>query len=263
VSKPPCPTAPGPAVLRSPIPDRWRYLRPFAGRPCEILAAEQTDFGTFVRVRFDPSGDNGGDGDEGDGAPAPEFKDIPAAFFAVATNSPAKKTRRSPLKLTEPKDDRTEAQRQAEGVAWLRGLGYTVIETDTHRGKAICGKCSRSQKRRVETQCPTCHGPGFSPTTGADAGLADTEVQDARRWPGVPAVTLNVEWKAGASAPRREAQALREARGEIVVVWDLPSLAGAIFAFEDSLKLEVHAEVLAYLIRHRRIEAQGAESGDQ
>ena len=168
-----------------------------------------------------------------------------AVLPAYLTRQDAKMPRRSPLTLRAPQDDRTEAERQAEGVSWLRSLGYRVIETDTHRGGATCGKCSRAQKRKVMAACPICHAPCWSPTTGADAGLEDTSVQHPR-WPGRPVPSMPVEWKRGPRAPRRPAQIERERLGEIVIAWDRHSLAAAaVVEFERGLGIAPLAEVEA------------------
>jgi hypothetical protein len=200
-------------------------LRRFQGVQGTVTA----DHGAVAEVRF-----------EGEEKPVP----VAAAYVQTVT----KPKRRSPLNLRTPADNRSEAVRQAEGVKWLEKLGYEVQQTDTHRGRAICGKCSRTEGRPVFAACPHCHAPGFSPTTGADAGLEDTTVQHLR-WPGKPVPSMPVEWKAGPDAPRRPAQIRRERLGLIVVVWDLPSLAAALVEFERWLGIAALAEVEALCAR--------------
>jgi hypothetical protein len=137
----------------------------------------------------------------------------------------------------------TEAERQEEIVATLRSLGYRVLVTDVTRYRASCGKCSRQNGKRVYLRCPSCSEAGWSQGLAGDPGISDLLVQ-SDRWPGKPCPTWAVETKRGPSAPRKPEQLERERRGEISIVWDLPSLCSALVMFERSLLVAPLAAVL-------------------
>ncbi len=164
-----------------------------------------------------------------------------------------KQKRRSPLRLKEPKDNSTEADKQKVVVQNLNLMKYRVIETDTHRGKAICGKCSRLQERTVYGECPGCHGPVFSPSTGAEAGLPDLLVTHPVRWRGN--IWFMVEMKRDEKADRRAEQVALAEAGLSIIAWSLPMVLHAIVAHEQRMGFISHPDALQYLERHGRMVA--------
>lgn len=154
----------------------------------------------------------------------------------------ALQTRRGAFHMYVPGDTRSEEERKLAGIGWLVRLGYRVLDTDSHRGKAICGKCTReakkipgNQKAVVYGSCPKCKAPVFSPTTGADSGVPDTLVW-RNGYPRGGGFLL--EWKDGEDGKRRPDQADLEEMGMIVVAWDEPSMAYAVVAYEREIGVE-------------------------
>lgn len=196
--------APGdPAVLRNaPGPlRRWR------GASCCILAVEPTQHGPFARIRVD---------DGGDGV---ELRDIPLPYLSPA---PAEKpTRRGVLNLHEPRDDRSEEEKQAEGVRFLRELGYRVTVTGKRPEPATCTACTAEEGHPVITLCPKHRKPVFSRGAINNAGLSDLLVTHPMRWgsPGRRRPSVEIEYKKDEKAARKPAQEERAAEGVTAFVW--------------------------------------------
>lgn len=136
---------------------------------------------------------------------------VPLPYLTIV-KSPS---RRGVLNLHSPKDTRSEAERQAEGVAWLEKHGYTVLLIGQGRKGSSCSKCG-------QWNVPT----GY---VGNSPGNPDTLVTHDKYPEGVG---LLQEWKNGENGERRKEQAELEARKRIVVVWNLPSMMKALWRFE-------------------------------
>lgn len=175
------------------------------------------------------------------------------------------KKRRSPLNLTAPRDSRSEADKMAEAVAWLRERGYVVFEVGQFRQQAICHKCSRDAHRAVLAFCSTCHSKVFSPGTGSTPGTPDTYVLHPQRWPRaerVPPAHLPMEWKQAEKSERKPEQKALEAAGLIAVVWSLSTCLTAVYRYEDEvLHIEPHPEIVAWLVERGEL-LKGTENHD-
>ena len=164
-------------------------------------------------------------------------------------------TRRSPLRLSLVADTRSEAERQTEGVRWLRSQGYAVDLVGQGRRPFPCAKCRQMVFPTGEV--------------GNTAGVADTHVNHPKRWQS-PLIELPVEWKKcpdpGTEKGRRTKwfsdrpeQEARYNAGRIVVVWDLPSLAVALARFEiDVLGIEPLPLVAALVADHEERQRRAA-----
>jgi hypothetical protein len=203
-------------------PGQWRQMRGAVGHVVSV----DRDTG-FVRVLFDATDTDTGTREARDIPPAYLCR-LPLGDIATARRQPQRKP---PLFLHEPRDDRSEEARQAEGVSWLRANGYTVLEVGKFRTQAICGRCSREEKRAVKAFCKDCKAAVFSPNTGSTPGTPDTLIS-RDDWP--VGAWLGMEWKDGPKGRRKPEQAALEAAGRIVVAWDLASCLTALHAFELS-----------------------------
>lgn len=141
----------------------------------------------------------------------PGFADVPVPYLVVIKAT----QRRGVLNLHLVKDDRTEAERQAEGIAWLHSNGYTVLTIGQGRKAVQCPKCG-------DWNVPT----GY---VGNSPGCPDTLVTHDG-WP--VACGLLMEWKDGENGERRPGQEKLEERKRIVVVWDMASMLCALWRFE-------------------------------
>ncbi len=159
-----------------------------------------------------------------------------AAFPAVEVKNP----RRGPLTLREPKDKRTEAERQKQGVEFLRDLGYWVDE--------IC-------RTRVGQHCQKCgaYVPPAAGYNGTDPGVSDTKVSHPH-WPGNPIPELAIEWKKRVFIPgitkpgdeREATQLKRIEQNRSRAAWNLQTLCDALSQFEDSIGLTSDPEILRH-----------------
>jgi hypothetical protein len=200
-----------------------RSLSRLVGRPCAVVSVSDEKVGgravRFATIHVDDGSETG-----------TLVRDVPAGYLAPATP----KRRRSPLNLHAPKDTRSEAERQAEGVAWLRAHGYTVLEVGKGRKGVTCRSC----------------GAFSFPTgwQGNDPGVSDTLItRDS--WP--LGCALMLEWKDGEKGQRTKEQAALEAAGRIWVVWDLRTCLAAVYTFEwDDPRITPNPEVRGWLISH-------------
>jgi hypothetical protein len=233
---------PSPDTLLSPgsaatvrVPPR-AGLAHLAGATCSVVSIRAEIVGgrsvIFATIHAD-------DGTE-EGIVVP---DVPASYLAPTLP----KRRRSPLNLHAPKDTRSEAERQAEGVAWLRAHGYTVIELGKGRKGVRCRDC----------------GTFAVPTgwQGNDPGAPDTVVtRDS--WPASCALLL--EWKDGEKGARTKEQAELEAAGRIAVVWDLRTCLMAVYAFERAdPRIMPNPDLMDWLMRHAGPGAATGEMGEE
>jgi len=133
------------------------------------------------------------------------LEDVPTAYLIPAPLDKPK--RRSPLNLHEPDDKRSEAERQAEMVAWCAGNGYLALET----GKA-----------RKRINCPDCNG-WFYPRgwQGNTPGCPDLFIHGLH-WPAL--MWLGVDVKAGHSAEVQPEQKKLIDHKAIAIVTNLPEL---------------------------------------
>lgn len=157
----------------------------------------------------------------------------------------------APLRLSMPADTRTEAQRQTEGVKWLRSMGYNVDLVGQSRRPTQC----------PNTKCRTMVFPKGD--VGNTVGVADTKINHPKRWQS-PLIEMPIEWKdcpdPGTEKGRhaqwfksgeRKEQEARFLAGRIVVVWDLLSLAQAVARFEtDVLDIELDPMMAALIAQH-------------
>jgi len=145
-----------------------------------------------------------------------------------------KKTRRPPLNLRPPRDDRTESQRQAEGVAFLTKHGFIVLQIGQGRKAVRCNTCG-------DWQIPT----GF---IGNSEGAPDTLVTHPD-WPA--GAGLMLEWKKTATSKRQPAQEKLEKLGRIVVVWDLATCLTAVAQYTREFRDPIiHPAIDAWLKSH-------------
>lgn len=174
--------------------------------------------------------------------------EIPLPYLQPVPKETVKATRRPPLYLHEPKDERSEAQRMADGLAFIERFGYETLRVGQGRAAAICHKCSRESRDRggphfIRIQCKDCGSQGYAPSTNSTEGTPDSFVWHPR-WPAW--TMLPVEWKDGPKGKRSPEQAALESAKRIVVAFDTPSLCWFIAEFEDrTLKLAVLPEIEA------------------
>jgi len=144
----------------------------------------------------------------------PVLEDIPLAYLVPAPADKPK--RRPPLNLHEPKDERSESERQREMVTWLAVNGYLVLET---------GKARRMVK------CQDC-GTSFYPTgwQGNTPGCPDLFVHGLH-WPAL--MWLGVDVKAGHNAEIRPEQKRLMDQKAITIVTNLPELRRLIADREE------------------------------
>lgn len=165
---------------------------------------------------------------------------FPAILFKylMGAASEAKQTKRPPLFLHEPTDDRTEKEKQDEAVAWLEypDHGYVVLTT------------GQVTKRSV---CPECQTP-FWPHTGYGntPGFPDLTIFHPTRW--VPAgqhiPALLLEFKQSEKAERKPEQVALAEQGVSVFVWSLTMVAREIYRFErEVLRVTPHPALLQFL----------------
>jgi hypothetical protein len=154
--------------------------------------------------------------------------ELPGGWLAPAPVLPAS-TRRPPLFLHAPKDERDEASRQTEGITFLESHGYEVDEVAKTRKGTVC-KCGQFVTPK-----------GYQGTT---PGTPDTAISHPR-YPGTPRVVLTIEWKKRPwtvdSKPlddREEEQLRRLQCGRNAGAWDLPSLCLAVTRWESSLGID-------------------------
>lgn len=153
---------------------------------------------------------------------------------------PSPLLRRSPLTLKPDADNRTEQQRQQEGITWLRERGYVVLVVGQFLKRSKCEKCG-------EWGFPT---GGY----GNQRGVMDTLVSHPAHWgeAGKVRAILGVEWKRSATEPKRTPEQLElQSAGISVIVWSVPMLAKAIYEFERQwIPAGAHPEVESWLSRH-------------
>lgn len=160
--------------------------------------------------------------------------ELPGGWLAPAPILPAS-TRRPPLYLHQPKDERPEDLRQTEGISFLQAHGYEVDEIAKTRKGTVC-KCGQFVTPK-----------GYQGTT---PGTPDTAISHPR-YPGDPRIVLTIEWKkrpwtttAKPLDEREEEQLRRLQCGRNAGAWDLPSLCLAVTRFESSLGIEPLPELL-------------------
>lgn len=168
------------------------------------------------------------------------IRDVPVGFLSPPKDKPK---RRGPLYLKSPGDERDEATRMSDGLAFIALLGYRSLRVGQGRAAAICHACSRRSRENggpgmVRIHCKDCGGEGFAPSTNSTPGTPDSFVWHDR-WRG--STMLPVEWKDAENGRRSEEQATLEDEGRIVVAWDTPSLCWHIAAFEEEV---LHLEPL-------------------
>jgi hypothetical protein len=142
------------------------------------------------------------------------LEDVPTAYLIPAPSDKPK--RRSPLNLHEPKDERSEAERQREMVTWLAINGYLVLETGKARRMVKCEDCGNS----------------FYPTgwQGNTPGCPDLFIHGLH-WPAL--MWLGVDVKAGHSAEVRPEQKRLMDQKAICIVTNLPELRRLIADREE------------------------------
>lgn len=199
-----------------------------------------------------------------------EMHDIPVAYLlrvepttstdcapaGGAQNAPTT-ARRPRLKLTHPRDERTEAQRMDAGLSWLRSLGYGVLRVGQGRAAAICHACSRQAGRLVQIHCVRCGSRGFAPSTNSTAGTPDSFVYREDYPVGT---MLGMEWKDGPRGQRTTEQAQLEASGRIVVVWDEASMAEAVVCFEAAIGVTSHPDLIECALKAQPSERKEADT---
>jgi hypothetical protein len=140
--------------------------------------------------------------------------DFPGSFVEKV----AAPKRRSPLNLHAPKDTRSEAERQAECLNWLRNAGFLVLEIGQGRKGQKCDECGHFQVPR-----------GYMGTT---PGTPDSMVTSLT-WP--EGTWVGIEWKAGPNAEvRPEQQQLLNAR-RIIIAWDMATALLPLARLDEKL----------------------------
>jgi hypothetical protein len=217
-------------VLRTAI-GRYREVWDIPGQVVSVSASYGVQ---FARVKFD----NG-------------FVDD----LALGYLNPAPVTRQKETHVLTPAetdtpiaglaDERDEAERQAEGVGWLRENGYTVLEIGQSRARVTC---------------PGCQHP-FFPTgyQGNTPGTPDTLITHDD-YP--EACGLLMEWKTGPRADVRKEQKELARRQRVTIVWNLAMCLTALVRFENHLGVETPGTTKAREWLHaRRLPIPDAESG--
>lgn len=239
---------PGDAVTLTCAPSmKTRHL---IGRPAEIMTIETVVAGgrghRVATIRCVSE----------DGVtPGDLVQDVFASYLRPLAKE--KQKRRPPLRLHAPKDDRSEAERMAEGLALIRGWGYEYLGVGQSRKAAICHQCTRKAKRRVRIVCKDCGSFGFSPSTSSTPGTPDSFAWHPT-YPGL--LMAPIEWKDGPNGDRTDEQAALERAGRIAVVWDELSLCRALHSFELLINVTPRPELVQWLAAHdQRMENRGTE----
>jgi hypothetical protein len=135
----------------------------------------------------------------------PVLEDIPTAYLIPVPTKEVK--RRPPLNLHAPQDDRSEAERQKEMVAWCQANGYLVLETGKARKMVRCNTCGTVEYPR-----------GWQ---GNTPGCPDLFVHGLH-WPAL--LWMGVDVKAGAKAEVQPEQKRLVDQNAIAIVTNLPEM---------------------------------------
>lgn len=226
-------------------------LAPYRGKVGTVRSTTESAAGIFadVELTIDPA----------TGATM-HLRDVYSCYLSkvapeAATGEKKSQKRRGVLNLHEPKDDRSEKEKQAEAEAFLLSMGYAVLGVGQHRSAAKCYECAagiRNGKKLFGgtvprnagvVLCPFHKKPVYSPDTGSSEGVSDWQIRSVARWP--RHAVLLVEWKRNNTARRRTKQIELSANGWYPIVDNLNSLCAEIVHFEDSiLMMECLPEIL-------------------
>ena len=158
-----------------------------------------------------------------------ELPDVCTAFLSPLP--PEKAPRRGVLHLHAPEDDRTEAEKQKEGVSFLQKLGYKVLVSGQYLKKVQC----------TAEGCGHWFWPqGF----GNSVGYPDISLTHSQRWP--RCVWALIEYKKDENAPRSPAQIALAEEGRTVFVWSLDMLVDAVLGVEAAMGVEPHPGLLTW-----------------
>ena len=172
---------------------------------------------------------------------------VPTRFLAAVEPEEPRAPR---LTLREPKDPRTEEQKQGECVAFLRNLGYRVTVTGKRPVPATCGACTSENGGRAQpVLCPRHKRVVYSQVGNNTAGLADLIITHPTRWApaGARRPSIEQEWKRESNSPRQPGQPERAQEGTSAIVWTLQMSLEDIVRFEQIIGAQPHPEITAWL----------------
>lgn len=211
-------------ILREGCPAKYRAWQGF---PCRIRHVEDATNIQVADIIVDNGTENG-----------VIVCDVPTAYLAPAPAEKAK--RRGVLNLHSPKDDRSEAEKQKEGIAFLLKLGYKVLVSGQYLKKVQC----------TAEGCGHWFWPqGF----GNSVGYPDVTLYHPTRWrSGRGRIRpLLIEYKQSEDAKRSERQIELAGEGVSAFVWSLPMLVEEVYRAEcDDPRITPHPEIVAWLEAH-------------